>query len=254
MDVRSPGGQLLRSVPGKHSSSSSSSSSSASDRYLFVVHVEPTLDSIGTNVIAFRYQPVNGAAIELANFDSAYEELFEDASVLNYTVAAQLAMVDVREEPAHDAYYYGNEISFVFKVKDLISGKYIKNKNRISGVVETTKEEIKQEEGSEIKEEEEKIVESQSTTITQQQQQQQQQANIYLSLEHKDENRPKPFVSAFEPAVREVGTDEEVFVIRWAINPNAVHGVGSLTVSAQDADGNSVALYKDGKKKRICEI
>jgi len=246
--VRSPGGQLLRSVPGKHSSSSS-------DRYLFVVHVEPTLDSIGTNVIAFRYQPVNGAAIELANFDSAYEELFEDASVLNYTVAAQLAMVDVREEPAHDAYYYGNEISFVFKVKDLISGKYIKNKNRIiSGVVESTKEEIKQEEGSEIKEEEEKIVESQSTITQQQQQQQQQQANIYLSLEHKDENRPKPFVSAFEPAVREVGTDEEVFVIRWAINPNAVHGVGSLTVSAQDADGNSVALYKDGKKKRICEI
>jgi len=73
------------------------------------------------------------------------------------------------------------------------------------------------------------------------------QANVYLSLKHKDAVKNRPFVSAHEPAVQ----DGDKYVIQWAINPNAVQGQGTLSVSAQDADGNQLNLHKSGSKDSV---
>eukprot|EP01090_Pellita_catalonica_P013052 TRINITY_DN300_c0_g1_i1.p1 TRINITY_DN300_c0_g1~~TRINITY_DN300_c0_g1_i1.p1 ORF type:complete len:1000 (-),score=213.77 TRINITY_DN300_c0_g1_i1:47-3046(-) len=196
MDVKSPSGQLLRSVAGE-------AQDSAISAYVFNVPITASLDSIGTNVVSFRYITSKGDSVELANFDSAYEELYDDSSVLNYTVGAELYMINVNDPPKADDYFYGNDISFKFRVKDSRSGSVLSKGDS-------------------------------------------EQANVYLSLQHTDENRPKPFVSANEAAAQ---TEDNFFTINWSINPNAVHGKGFLTVSAQDPDGNVLDLYKEGSKK-----
>ena len=76
------------------------------------------------------------------------------------------------------------------------------------------------------------------------------QANVYLSLQHKDEERGRPFVSAVQSATEAGEAGKKEFVINWAINPNAVQGPGSLIVSAKDADGNHLPLYMEGSKKK----
>jgi len=76
------------------------------------------------------------------------------------------------------------------------------------------------------------------------------QANVYLSLQHKDEERGRPFVSAVQSATEAGEAGKKEFVINWAINPNAVQGPGSLIVSAKDADGNHLPLYIEGSKKK----
>jgi hypothetical protein len=43
----------------------------------------------------------------------------------------------------------------------------------------------------------------------------------------------------------------QVFVIEWAINPNAVQGAGVLSLSAQDADGNVIDLHDATTKKPV---
>jgi len=201
MDVTSPSGALLRTVPG-HSKSTTGNS-----KYLFEVPVTPSLDSLGTNIVSFRYVSAAKEEIPLGNYDSFYGELYEDSNVLNYTVSAELHMVEVKERPNTNDYYYGNDINFRFRVKDAISNHYI-------------------ERGSD------------------------EQANVYLALQHKDEDRARPFTSALEAASEvETGGVKE-FVINWAINPNAVQGPGFLTVSAKDADGNHVPLFAEGSNKQ----
>ncbi len=74
--------------------------------------VTATLDSIGVNVISFRYETAYGQVIDLDSYNSVYGELFEDPTALNFTVSAELQMVDVLEKPDHGDFFYGNEIVF----------------------------------------------------------------------------------------------------------------------------------------------
>jgi len=76
------------------------------------------------------------------------------------------------------------------------------------------------------------------------------QANIYLSLQHVDEDKPRPFTSAYEAATEIEKDGIKEFYIRWAINPNAVQGAGFLLVSAQDVDGTKIPLFVEGSKQQ----
>eukprot|EP01092_Planopodium_desertum_P011660 TRINITY_DN5355_c0_g1_i2.p1 TRINITY_DN5355_c0_g1~~TRINITY_DN5355_c0_g1_i2.p1 ORF type:complete len:781 (-),score=221.18 TRINITY_DN5355_c0_g1_i2:448-2790(-) len=69
-------------------------------------------------------------------------------------------------------------------------------------------------------------------------------STVYLELEHSDESKGTPFISAEEPAVN----SGETFQIQWEITPNAVRGKGKLRLVARDADSNSIALLDDKKK------
>lgn len=44
---------------------------------------------------------------------------------------------------------------------------------------------------------------------------------------------------------------KQEYLIQWAINPNAVQGAGVLSLSVQDADGNSVDLLNESTKKPV---
>eukprot|EP00005_Dracoamoeba_jomungandri_P001968 CAMPEP_0174261362 /NCGR_PEP_ID=MMETSP0439-20130205/11380_1 /TAXON_ID=0 /ORGANISM="Stereomyxa ramosa, Strain Chinc5" /LENGTH=986 /DNA_ID=CAMNT_0015345823 /DNA_START=77 /DNA_END=3037 /DNA_ORIENTATION=+ len=202
MDVKSPAGSLLHTIAGKPESGDNKQSV-----YSFEIEVSPSLDSIGSNLVSFRYETASGQSIDLSNYDSNSGELYEDSSVLSYKVNAELHMVDVKEQPSTNDYYYGNTINFRFKVLDKISGANVERGNN-------------------------------------------EQANVYLSLEHRDENRAKKFVSANEAATQE--GDE--YSIVWSINPNAVQGDGHLIISAQDADGNHLPLLNDKNKPVVYEV
>eukprot|EP01087_Luapelamoeba_hula_P004808 TRINITY_DN1477_c0_g1_i1.p1 TRINITY_DN1477_c0_g1~~TRINITY_DN1477_c0_g1_i1.p1 ORF type:complete len:1004 (+),score=192.45 TRINITY_DN1477_c0_g1_i1:187-3198(+) len=202
MDVSSVNGALLRSVAG-----TPSNIDNGNTRYSFAVPVTPTLDALGTNVVSFRYVPANGDDVVLSNYDSSNSELYEDAAALNYTVKSDLYMVDVQEKPTAQDYYYGNEISYRFGLKDAVTGQRVTKGNTDN-------------------------------------------ANVYLSLQHQDEDKTtRSFASTNEPATEVVGADgKSSFYIKWAINPNAVQGQGYLALSAQDADGNRAPLYVEGSK------
>jgi hypothetical protein len=119
MDVHSRGGALLRTVAGKAQSSQDSS------KYVFEVPVTATLDSIGVNVVSFRYVTVSGASFDLSNYDSRLGEVIEDSASLSYTVNANLQTVDVEEQPKATTFAYGQTIEFRFRVKDSLSGLYV---------------------------------------------------------------------------------------------------------------------------------
>jgi len=114
LDVKSPQGVLLRSV--------SSAASKGSPKYTFEFVVEPVLESIGTNVLSFRYLPVVGDEVLLQNYDSSIGELYEDIQVLNYTVKADLSLSDLSQAHKAGNLFYGGNVGYKFRVKDAISG------------------------------------------------------------------------------------------------------------------------------------
>lgn len=116
LDIKSLQGTLLRSIEG---------TSTKSSKYTFQVPVEATFDSFGVNALSFRYKTASGEDVVLQNFDSSIGELFEDVNVLNYTVSADLSLVDVAEQPKAKDLVYGDVVVFKFKVKDAASGKNI---------------------------------------------------------------------------------------------------------------------------------
>lgn len=48
----------------------------------------------------------------MENYDSVYGELWDDRFALNYTVAADLSISEVVEEPSNSDLHYGNEVMF----------------------------------------------------------------------------------------------------------------------------------------------
>jgi hypothetical protein len=118
MDVHSRKGALLRTVVGKAQGTETA-------KYVFEVPVTATLDVIGLNVVSFRYVSASGHSVELAGFDSHFGELIEDPASLNYTVSANLQIVDVKEQPKATTFAYGQVVQFRFRVKDVLSGSYI---------------------------------------------------------------------------------------------------------------------------------
>lgn len=69
--------------------------------------------------------------------------------------------------------------------------------------------------------------------------------NVFLLLQHKDEERSKAFTSSTQPAVQ-VG---DGFSLTFTVDPNAIQGPGILALIAQGADENQIPLYKEGSKK-----
>jgi len=117
MDVKTVQGTLIRSV--------SSAASKGSSKYTFETSVESVFESIGTNVITFRYVPAVGEEVPLQNYDSNIGELYEDIHVLNYTVKADLSLADITESPKAGSLFYGGNVGYKFRVKDSVSGQHV---------------------------------------------------------------------------------------------------------------------------------
>jgi prenyltransferase beta subunit len=200
MDVSTPSGSRLRSIDGK--------AKADSKNVLFEVPIPAALDSIGVNVVSFRYLTASGVSVPLANYDSAFGELYEDAALLNYTVQAKLRVVDIKEKPETHDFFYGNDINFRFKVKDVLSNQYVEKGSNDLGVGNVY---------------------------------------LSLKHKDVHRVRPFTSAHEAAQQVANAKGEKE-FVIHWSINPNAVQGEGFLTVSAEGADGGSIDLYMEDDK------
>jgi hypothetical protein len=114
LDVRSLQGTLLRSIP----------ATPAQTKYFFDIPVAATFDAFGVNALTFRYHPASGEDVLLQNYDASIGELWEDTSVLNYTVKGDLSL-EVAEQPKTKDLFYGDDVVFKFRVKDANSGQYV---------------------------------------------------------------------------------------------------------------------------------
>jgi len=159
-------------------------------------------------VVSFRFVAADGESFVLSNYDSNIAELYDDTAILNYTVVSELYLSHLEEKPSANSFYYGNEITYRFKIADKLSGVGVQ-----PGKLE--------------------------------------QANVYLTLKHQLVDRSKPYTSVFEPASF---TPNEYYYIKWPINPNAVSGAGALSLTAIDADGNQLPLYKEGNNKQVYQL
>jgi len=123
LDVQTASGLSVTTVPGIPFQDPDGKS-----RYQFQVVVKNNFASIGTLLLSFRYSStIESAAhqFKLLNYDSKSSDLFDETFTLNYTVNADLELVDVQKSPSEQDFYYGNEIEYEFSVKDIISGSYV---------------------------------------------------------------------------------------------------------------------------------
>ena len=116
LDLKSPGGVLLHSVKG----------ASQGSRVSFELPLAATFDSIGTHLVSFRFVAANGEATQIANYDSAANELYDENNAVAFTVAVDLVFQPVGAKPAASAFVYGADIAYNFKVKDALSGLEVK--------------------------------------------------------------------------------------------------------------------------------
>jgi hypothetical protein len=116
LDVKSPGGVLLHSVKG----------SSQTGRVAFELPLSATFDSIGTQLISFRFIAANGDTVQLANYDSAAGELYDESNAVAFSVPVDLVFQPLGDKPAASAFVYGADIAYNFNVKDSISGLALK--------------------------------------------------------------------------------------------------------------------------------
>jgi len=192
LDVKSASGTLIHSVKG----------TPAGTKYNFEFVISNSFEWIGTQAISFRYVTASGESIALSNYDSSAEELYEDSSALSIQVKADLQLAEVTSQAVASDFYYGNVISYKFRVRDALSNQYLVASSSIEA------------------------------------------ANVYLSLSHQEKSG-RVTRSAHVPAT----SSDKDFTISWTINPNAVQGAGIVTISAQDVDGNSIAIHDAQTKK-----
>eukprot|EP00013_Stygamoeba_regulata_P014471 CAMPEP_0177688108 /NCGR_PEP_ID=MMETSP0447-20121125/34486_1 /TAXON_ID=0 /ORGANISM="Stygamoeba regulata, Strain BSH-02190019" /LENGTH=976 /DNA_ID=CAMNT_0019198395 /DNA_START=217 /DNA_END=3147 /DNA_ORIENTATION=- len=127
LDLLAPSGAVVRSIAGVPVEGTSNL------RYLFESNIAPSVDSIGTFQLSFRYVTVSGASVPLLSYDSEFGEQYDDASLLSYTVKAELHVVDLQSPDVSD-FFYGNEIFFQFGVVDALSGSTVLAADDNSGV------------------------------------------------------------------------------------------------------------------------
>jgi hypothetical protein len=127
LDLVTPNGAVVRSIAGVPVEDA------ANLRYLFEAPVAPTVDSIGTFQLAFRYVSASGESVALLSYDSEFGEQYDDASLLSYTVNAELHVAEL-ESPDVSDFFYGNKISFQFSVVDAISDSPVFAGEGASGV------------------------------------------------------------------------------------------------------------------------
>jgi hypothetical protein len=115
LDLRSSvNGPVSRSIKGVTSKTGVS----------FSVDLPASLESVGTHFLSFRFLASDGLSVELKPHDAVHGDLIENPASLNFTVAAKLAVADATLPSAGD-FFYGNEVAFDFKLKDLVSGKLL---------------------------------------------------------------------------------------------------------------------------------
>jgi hypothetical protein len=94
-------------------------------RYQFVLPFEHDLDSLGTTVLSFKFFTSSQHTVALSNYDSASEEILDDAHAVNVTVTAQLQASDLEEPSAIGNLSYGNEVKLRFRLKDESTGRAV---------------------------------------------------------------------------------------------------------------------------------
>lgn len=117
MNLQTVDGDVVLSVRGRPA---------AGGAYEFSAELEPYMDLLGDFDVVFLYLPLSGEPIELAQFDATTQEVLDDASHWTAEVASKLQMADVIEQPSGDEFTYGSTVAFRFKVKDAISGRYVR--------------------------------------------------------------------------------------------------------------------------------
>lgn len=114
MDVSSPAGVIIQSIRGVPDAA----------KYTFTLNLAPVIENIGTNSISFKYVTANNKEISLSNYDSSLKELIEDAT-LSFVVDAELHASNFQERPTKGDFFYGNDITYKFQIKDAKSGKVV---------------------------------------------------------------------------------------------------------------------------------
>jgi len=134
--------------------------------------------------------------------------------LLNYTVVADLRVVDIVEKPETHDFFYGNDINFRFKLKDMISKQYVEKGSNQLGIGNVY---------------------------------------LSLKHKDEHRHRPFTSAhEAAQQIINNKG--EKEYVIHWSINPNAVQGEGFLTVSAEGADNENIDLYTEDNKPVHIEV
>jgi len=119
MDVSSTGGAVVHSIKGVADAASKDAL-----KLTFTLPLDATIENIGTKVISFRYVTASHKEVALSNYDSAVKELYEETPV-SFTVNAELRAVNIQERPAKGDFFYGNDITYKFQIKDTVSGKFV---------------------------------------------------------------------------------------------------------------------------------
>merc|ERR1712232_673724 len=112
LDIATTSGDVVRSPPGVYSNG----------RYVFDVPVPSSYDSLGAFTLSFRYESATGEQIDLDNYDSENQEIFEEP--LSFQVNADLD-AEVVEQPSGNSFHYGNEAVYRFRVKDKLTGSTV---------------------------------------------------------------------------------------------------------------------------------
>jgi len=119
LNIQTPQGTVKHSIAGVPSLVSGKAT------YTFNHQISPSLEELGTNIITFHYKTANGQDIPLSNYDSTFEELYDETIAVNFTVNSELHVLDVAEKPKKDDFFYGNDIVFKFKVRDSLTNKIL---------------------------------------------------------------------------------------------------------------------------------
>merc|ERR1712063_172465 len=117
LDIATANGDVVRSPAGVYENG----------RYVFDVEIPSSYDSLGAFSISFRYESANGEEIDLDNYDSENNEIFEET--LGYEVTADLDG-QVLEQPSGNSFHYGNEAVYRFQIKDKVTGSTVGVGNR----------------------------------------------------------------------------------------------------------------------------
>eukprot|EP01120_Amphizonella_sp_Union-15-10_P004151 TRINITY_DN1474_c0_g1_i1.p1 TRINITY_DN1474_c0_g1~~TRINITY_DN1474_c0_g1_i1.p1 ORF type:complete len:980 (-),score=217.99 TRINITY_DN1474_c0_g1_i1:23-2962(-) len=115
MDVSSPISRL-HSIKGSPIDGTSS--------YRFVLPISSTFESIGTNIVTFRYQTSTEEDILLSPFDP--NGAYDDSEELKFVVNAELNVVNFNHNiPKEKLVLYGTHLDLRFKIKDTVSNQFI---------------------------------------------------------------------------------------------------------------------------------
>jgi len=81
------------------------------------------------NIFLIHFSRQAAQEVGLFLFDSNSGEVVEDSASSSFKVLTDLQMIDVKEEPKSSDYFYGNQLTFKFSIKDSVSNRYLSSSN-----------------------------------------------------------------------------------------------------------------------------